>query len=121
MGEGRGIERPGTLWRLDSLGLMEMTPEMRRFYHFWGPGFRCLRLSQGCWQSEIPERIFLDQRGVWLEPDGPRTDGWHASRSALAFYFGMIPTGIRRSAAMQRHGQWQALLRLCHEEMRQRR
>jgi len=109
-------ERQATLWRLDCIGLIEAGSDIRRLYRYWGAGFACLRLCRGLWHPDMPEHIFLDARGVWLNPEGPRTPDWYISRSALAVYFGMIPTAIRRQAAERRQGQWQALLTLCHAE-----
>jgi hypothetical protein len=44
-----------------------------------------------------------------LEPEGERDGCWYASRAALAGYFSLIPTGVRRLVAPFGQRQWEML------------
>lgn len=60
--------------------------------------------------AAIPDEPVLDRRGIWLEPPGERDDGWYESRAALAAYFSLIPTPIRRLVAPYGGRQWSLLV-----------
>ncbi|CCG42468.1 hypothetical protein [Magnetospirillum molischianum] len=63
---------------------------------------QCVRLLVDCRWTSLAitlDRPVLDQRGVWVEPVGTPDDNWYASRAAIAAYFSLIPTPIRRLVA----------------------
>jgi len=96
-------------WRLGADILMEDGPYGSRLYGRWDNQFGCWRSSPEGLVSVRPDVPFLGRHGRWLEPDGERDECWHASRAALAGYFSLIPTYVRRVAAPFGQRQWEML------------
>lgn len=102
--------RPATaVWRLTEEALVMETEQGVCLLGRWDRRFGCWEWRDGEMTAAVPDAPVLDRRGVWLEPPGQRSDGWYASRSALAAYFSLIPTPIRRLVAPHGTRQWPLL------------
>ena len=63
----------------------------------------------------VPDWSVIACHGCWLEPAGNRDDAWYESRAALAAYFSLIPTPIRRLVAPYGNRQWALLKAIWHD------
>lgn len=97
------------VWRLSEDALVMETAQAIRILGRWDRRFGCWEWRDGRTAAVISDDPVLDRRGVWLEPPGERDDGWHASRAALAAYFSLIPTPVRRLVAPHAGRQWSLL------------
>lgn len=98
-----------SVWRLTEAALVMETAQATRWLGRWDRRFGCWELRDGRMVAVVPGEPVLDRRGVWLEPGGERDDGWHQSRAALAAYFSLIPTSVRRLVAPHGGRQWSLL------------
>jgi hypothetical protein len=98
-----------SVWRLTEAALVMETAQATRWLGRWDRRFGCWEWRDGRLAAVVPDKPVLDRRGVWLEPGGERDDGWYASRAALAAYFSLIPTPVRRLVAPHGDRQWSLL------------
>ena len=97
------------VWRLTEDALVMESAQATRWLGRWDRRFGCWEWRDGRRVTMVPDEPFLDRRGVWLEPGGERDDGWYECRAALAAYFSLIPTPIRRLVAPHGGRQWALL------------
>lgn len=109
------IRAPDALWRLTEHALVMPSEASTRMLGRWDRGF-------GCWdwtgnRLSIPSvsSPLLDRRGVWLDPPGERDETWYACRAALAAWFSLIPTPMRRLVAPHGERQWERLLEIWND------
>ena len=102
-------------WRLGADVLMEDGPHGSRLYGRWDNQFGCWQPSPTGLVPALPDAPFLGRHGRWCEPDGERDECWYASRAALAGYFSLIPTFVRRLAAPFGKRQWEVLERIWRD------
>ncbi|MBF0355975.1 MAG: hypothetical protein HQL43_12130 [Alphaproteobacteria bacterium] len=93
-------------WRMTALALIGLTDHGRIAYGRWDRQFGAWIERKGEWLPFSPVEPFLDHRGVWLEPNGKRTDAWYEERAMKAAYFSLIPTFVRRLASSHGCKQW---------------
>lgn len=106
---------PDALWRLTEHALIMPGVISTRLLGRWECGF-------GCWDwignrltiARVTEPL-LDRRGVWLDPPGQRDDTWYTCRAALAAWFSLIPTPVRRLVAPHAGRQWELLLAIRND------
>ncbi len=107
------IRKAEPRWRLTAVALIGLTDHGRIAYGRWDRQFGAWIEHEGKLLPFSPVEALLDHRGVWLEPNGKRTDAWYEERVMKAAYFSLIPTFIRRLAATKRdHHQWSRLWEL---------
>lgn len=94
------------VWRLTEDALVMEVAQATRWLGRWDRRFGCWEWRDGRPAAIVPDEPVLDRRGVWLEPGGERDDGWYETRAALAAYFSLIPTPIRRLVAPHGGRQW---------------
>lgn len=109
------IRTPDALWRLTEHALVMPAVASSRMLGRWDSGF-------GCWEWTGNRLIIpnvtaplLDRRGVWFDPPGVRNETWYACRAALAAWFSLVPTPIRRLVAPHGGRQWELLLAIRHD------
>lgn len=93
-------------WRLSEELLIEEGLGWYRLYGRWDRKFGCWVQTNNSLEPFTPDWPFLGKHGLWLEPDGRRDEAWYQSRAALAAYFSLIPTSIRRLVAPHGSRQW---------------
>jgi hypothetical protein len=94
------------MWRLGEDCLIEDKGEWRRLYGRWDGQFGCWLQSNDGTLAITPDWPLLGKHGLWLEPSGERDDEWYKARAAIAAYFSLIPTPIRRLVAHHGRQQW---------------
>ncbi len=99
-------------WRLTEDALVMEAAQATRWLGRWDRRFGCWEWRDGRLNAVVFGRPVLDRRGVWLEPGGARDDGWYECRAALAAYFSLIPTPIRRLVAPYGNRQWDLLMEI---------
>lgn len=109
------IRAPDAVWRLSEHALVMPAAASTRLLGRWDRGFGCWdwtgnRLTIPCVTAPL-----LDRRGVWLDPPGVRDATWYACRAALAAWFSLIPTPVRRQVAPHAGRQWELLLAIRHD------
>lgn len=103
------LSQTSARWRLTEDALIEESGGSIRVYGRWDRIFGCWHQTAEGQMPCAPPGPVLDRRGVWLNPPGERDDDWYASRAAIAAYFSLIPTSIRRLAAPFAEEQWSVL------------
>lgn len=109
------IRAPDAVWRLTEHALVMPSDASTRILGRWDRGF-------GCWEwtgnrLTIPSVTapVLDRRGVWPDPPGQRDETWYVCRAALAAWFSLIPTSVRRLVAPHAGRQWELLLAIRND------
>jgi hypothetical protein len=91
-------------------------PELPRVaYGRWDRQFGAWIEHEGEWHPFCPITPGFGRLGVWLEPEGERTDAWFEERAVKAAYFSLIPNFARRMVANQGDPQWSSLLTLWNK------
>jgi|GEM_PF-6235532 hypothetical protein len=109
------IRAPDAVWRLTEHALVMPGAVATRLLGRWDCEF-------GCWEwagsrLTIPSVTaqILDRRGVWPDPPGQRDETWYTCRAALAAWFSLIPTPMRRLVAPHAGRQWELLLAIRND------
>jgi hypothetical protein len=103
------------LWRLGEDVLIEDGPDCCRIYGRWDREFGCWLQSKDDIIPFVPDWPVIGHHGCWLDPAGKRDDAWYESRAAIAAYFSLIPTPIRRLVAPYGNRQWALLKAIWHD------
>jgi hypothetical protein len=109
------ISEHANLWRLEDDVLIEDGQECSRIYGRWDREFGCWLQSKDNITPFIPDWPIIGHHGCWLEPAGKRDNAWYESRAAIAAYFSLIPTPIRRLVAPYGNRQWELLEAIWHD------
>lgn len=109
------IRAPDAVWRLTEHALIMPAATSTRLLGRWDCGFGCWDWTGNRLTLPSVTAPLLDRRGVWFDPPGQRDRTWYACRAALAAWFSLIPTPVRRLVAPDTGRQWELLLAIWND------